>query len=160
MQDGGWINMFRAFRSPGPPVLPAPNKPMSKRKVIWLGLAALIVIIFMYGSRAQPAGGSGSDRKVMTPADSARVAVSVCGKVLRDKLTAPETVEIEPFSMKRDPNTHTFVGAGQATAANPAGVKVTHEFVCIIDTNRDLSNVILRSQNRVLYNEMIKVFDL
>ena len=46
-----------------------------------------------------------------------RRPVGVCRGVLRDKLTAPETVEFEPFTVKRKPTTQMFVGAGQATAA-------------------------------------------
>jgi hypothetical protein len=134
---------------------------MSKRKLIWLGLAALIVVIWMYGARAeQGSEGGSSGGGMVTAADTATFVTTACQRLLKEKLTAPETAEIEPFSMKRHADTHSFVGAGQATSANPAGVKVTHDFVCVVGVDVNKVNVVLRSQNRAMYDEMIKVFDL
>ena len=128
---------------------PCPGRGLSKLALGCLMAVGAFVVILVVGLISGRDDAPTADR-MPTAADSVTAAVRMCQSLVEDKLMSPTATKFEPFTMKRDPTTHAFVGRGEVTAPNPAAVPITHRFVCLIDPEKG-AQAVLRDRSPELY---------
>jgi hypothetical protein len=135
-----------------------PRRGLSKLALGCLaGVGESVVILAVGLSSGSDATPSAS--RTPTPADSVTAAARMCESLVKDKLMSPSAATFAPIPMRRDSTTRAFVGRGEVTAPNPAGVPITHRFVCLIDPDKS-AQAVLRDSNPEMCAEVVRLFRL